>query len=64
MTLLNIYMKDKEKKKLQKYVENKTDKSMSEFVREVIAERIKIEELLSTMKKVDIPEILDFIPKN
>ena len=37
MTLLNIHIKEKEKKKLQEYIAKNTDKSMSEFVRELVA---------------------------
>lgn len=64
MTLLNIHIKDKEKKKLQKYVETHTDKSMSEFVRNLIAQKMKIEEILSTIPDPGSPKIPDYVPKN
>jgi len=64
MTLLNIHIKEKEKKKLQEYIAKNTDKSMSEFVRELVAERMKIEEIVTSAKNSEFIEIPDYVPKN
>jgi hypothetical protein len=62
--LLNIHIKDAEKKKLRIFIENQANKSMSKFVREIIAEKMKIEELASKIGMSEAVEIPDYIPKN
>jgi hypothetical protein len=64
MGLINIHMKDEEKKKLQGIIEANKDKSMSVFIRKALAEKIKLEEFASanfSQKSIIIP---DYIPKN
>lgn len=64
MTIVNVHMKDEEKKQLQKFIDSSDIKSISEFVRKAIAEKIKIEELtkgIQNEQKIEIPE---YIPKN
>jgi hypothetical protein len=64
MTLINVHVKDDEKKKIQQFVDKNTTTSMSDFVRSVIAERIQLDELIQKLPEpvdVDIPE---YIPKN
>ncbi|MHA1729409.1 MAG: ribbon-helix-helix protein, CopG family [Promethearchaeota archaeon] len=66
MTVINIHIKDKDKKKLQKHIKNTDNKSMSEFIRKVVSEKIELENLISKTKNeqnisVKIP---DYIPKN
>ena len=64
MTLLNIHIKEKEKKKLQEYINKYTEKSMSEFVRDLIAEKMNIEELISSTQLSEPIDIPDYVPKN
>lgn len=64
MTLLNIHMKEDEKKKLQEFIEQRSEKSLSDFVRNVVSEKIQIEELVASKKKHDNPNIPDYVPKN
>jgi len=64
MTILNLHIKEEDKSKLQDLVEHNKFKSMSEIVRKLLSEKIKIENL---SKKIDINsgvEIPDYIPKN
>ena len=64
MTLVNIHIKDDEKKKLKDYVEKHTDTSMSNYVRGLINERMEMDDMIhSVPDPVDV-EIPDYIPKN
>ena len=63
MPLINIHINDIDKKRLKDYVERHTDKSMSEFVRKIITEKIKIEESISRIETPEAVEIPDYIPK-
>ncbi len=61
---MNIHIKKKEKEKLQNYVQKHSGKSMSEFVRNSIAEKIRVEEIISKICIPEDVEIPDYIPKN
>ena len=63
MTLINVYMKDSEKKKMQEFIEKIEGKSVSDYVRNLINEQIKIDDLST---KMDPEEIIipDYIPEN
>lgn len=64
MTILNIHIDDKEKEKVKELVELEKEKSMSEYVRKVLGEKIKIQEAsLDRKEAIDIV-IPDYIPKN
>jgi len=62
MTILNIHLKEEDKKKLQEFIASQKKISMSEFVRNLISEKLKIE----TAAKDEIPfsEIPEYLPKN
>jgi len=64
MTILNIHMKDKDKKKLQNIVEFQNGKSMSAYVRKLISEKIKIETLAKENEGLEKIEIPEYVPKN
>ena len=64
MTLLNVHIKEGEKEKIQKFVDGYTDKSMSEFVRSVVDEKIKMEKIVESLQPSEDPEIPDYIPEN
>lgn len=64
MTILNIHMKDKDKKKLQNIVEYQNGKSMSDYVRKLISEKIKIETLAKESEGLEKIEIPEYVPKN
>ena len=64
MPLINIHINNSDKTRLKNYVESHKAKSMSEFVREVVAEKIKIEELISKIEVPETIEIPDYIPKD
>ena len=64
MTLVNIHMKEKEKKQLQKFIDSKEIKSISEFIRQLISEKIKIEEFAKKGQKFTEVEIPEYIPQN
>ena len=64
MALVNIHMKEKEKKQLQAYINSKEIKSISEFVRQLISEKIKIEEFAKENEKFTDVEIPEYIPQN
>nr|MDO8111866.1 hypothetical protein [Candidatus Sigynarchaeota archaeon] len=64
MTLLNIHVKDEDKKKLQKYVETIGGESMSDVVRSMIQEKIKIDEVIAALPPVDQVDIPDYVPKD
>jgi len=64
MTILNIHIKDDDKKKVQKLVKLKKEKSMSDFIRKLLAEHIKIQEILQKREKNNDIEMPDYIPKN
>jgi len=63
--LLNVNLKDSDKKKIKELVnKSKEDKSMSEFVRKIISEKVKINDIINKLPK-DVPiTIPDYIPKN
>ncbi len=64
MTIINIYVKDSEKKKIKQFIKDKIDaKSMSEFMRNLIKEKMMIESESESSKSEEI-EIPDYIPKN
>ena len=63
MNLINIYVKEQEKKQLQEYIAKHGKKSMSDFVRKVIAEKLQVEEVANQSVTEDV-EIPDYIPKN
>ncbi len=64
MTILNIHLKDEDKKKVKNLAEIQNKKSMSEFIRNLLAEQIKIQEI--SLKQEESKEIVipDYIPKN
>lgn len=64
MTLINVSVKDDEKKKLQEFVENNTDNSLSEFVRNLISERMKMEEMANKIPDPVDVIIPEYIPNN
>ena len=64
MTIVNVHMKDEEKKQLQKFIDSSNMKSISDFVRKTIAEKIKIEELARNIQDEQRIEVPDYIPKN
>jgi predicted CopG family antitoxin len=63
MTLINVHVKDDDKKRLQKYVESHGKDSMSEVIRSLIEEKIQIDELLAKLLPVEDVEIPEFVPK-
>ena len=63
MTLINVHVKDDDKKRLQKYVESHGKDSMSEVIRSLIEEKIKIDESIAKLPSVEDVEIPDFVPK-
>jgi len=64
MTIINLHIKEEEKKKLQSFVELRNLKSMSELMRTLIKEKIKIEEFAQKNQSSDTIEIPDYIPRN
>ncbi|MHA1301563.1 MAG: DUF5678 domain-containing protein [Candidatus Helarchaeota archaeon] len=62
MTILNIHIKEDEKKKIQNYVNSKEIKSVSKFVRSLIAEKLEMERQIQDYE--DDIVIPDYIPKN
>ena len=64
MTLLNIHIKESEKKKIQKYVNDHSEKGMSDFARTILEEKIKIEESIESLSSEEEPEIPSYIPKD
>ena len=63
MTILNIHIKDNDKKKVQELVELKKEKSMSEFIRKLLAENVKIHEISEKQEKSNEIEIPDYVQK-
>ncbi|MHA1293489.1 MAG: hypothetical protein ACTSR3_23605 [Candidatus Helarchaeota archaeon] len=64
MTIINIHMKDEDKKKIQKFIKSNTNKSMSDFIREVIKDGLNIEEKVSEIESEEYAqEIPEYIPK-
>jgi predicted aspartyl protease len=62
MTILNVHINEDDKEKLQDLVKINKIKSMSEAVRQMVAEKIKIDEVSRDLeKKIHIP---NYIPKN
>jgi len=64
MTVINLHIKEEEKKKLQTVVELRNLKSMIELMRNLIKEKIQIEEFAQKTQSSDIIRIPDYIPKN
>ena len=64
MTILNIHIKDNDKKKVQELAESRREKSMSDFIRKILAENVKIQEISEKWDKSEDIEIPDYIPKN
>jgi len=64
MTVVNIHMKEQEKKKLLKFIEAHDIKSYSEFIRQVLSEKIRIEEFAEEGELDTDPEVPEYIPKN
>lgn len=59
MTLLNIKIKEKEKDRIKEIIKKSDYKSISEFVREAIDEKLRIEENKNEFHEITIP---DWIP--
>ncbi len=57
-------MKEQEKIPPKEYINKSTGKSMSEFVRDTTAKKIKPQDLVSSNQISEPFEILDYIPKN
>ncbi len=64
MTILNIHIDNKDKKKVKDLTESQNNKSMSEFIRKLITEQIKIQETSLSEKESQKVKIPDYIPKN
>jgi predicted CopG family antitoxin len=64
MTILNIHIKKDDKVKFQELVDLKKLKSMSDVIRRLVSEKIKIEEISRESKKDNEIAIPDYIPKN
>ncbi len=64
MTILNVHIKKDDKEKFQELVDIKKLKSMSEVIRRLVSEKIKIEEVSRESKKGLEIAIPDYIPKN
>ena len=65
MTIINIHINEDDKKKFQNFIETYSNKSMSEYLREIIKQKIKIEELSQEMENNDdFIKIPDYLPKN
>ena len=64
MTILNIHIKEDDKKKVQELVELKKEKSMSEFIRRLLAEKVKVQEIAEKREQNEDINIPDYIPKN
>ena len=64
MTILNIHIKEDDKVKFQELVDIKKLKSMSEVIRRLVSEKIKIEEVSQESKNDTEIAIPDYIPKN
>jgi len=60
MTILNVEIDKKKKEKIKEIVKSSAHKTISEFVRSSIEERLKIEEV--TKKKIEDIEIPEWIP--
>ena len=61
MTVVNIYMKEEEKRKLQDFVDTHNVKSVSDFIRKLIDEKLKLESDSRVPEDVEIPE---WVPKD
>jgi hypothetical protein len=57
-------MKEEEKKQLQNFIDTNNMKSISDFVRKTILEKIKIEDLTKKDQNLQDVNIPDYIPKN
>ena len=64
MTILNLHIKEEDKAKLQDLVESNKSKSMSEIVRKLLSEKIKIENISRKNDNNSDVKIPDYIPKN
>lgn len=64
MTILNIHIDDKDKEKVKELAEKQKEKSMSEYVRKVLTEKIKIQEAELNRNSIEDVKIPDYVPKN
>jgi len=64
MTILNIHMKKEDKKEIQDFVNSKKIKSVSEFVRKIMAERLEMEKQFQDFEDEKDFKIPEYIPKN
>jgi predicted aspartyl protease len=64
MTLINVHVKEEDKKKLQKYVETSGGESMSEVIRTMIHDKIEIDNLVASMPPTEDVEIPAYVPRN
>ena len=64
MTILNIHINDKDKKKIQNMAEMQNEKSTSDYIRKILSEQIKIQETALKQNEVDEIIIPDYIPKD
>ncbi|MBN2151257.1 MAG: hypothetical protein JW839_07430 [Candidatus Lokiarchaeota archaeon] len=64
MTLINVHVKDGEKKELQKYVEETGGESMSEVIRTIIHDKIAVDTLVASLSEAKDVEIPAYVPKD
>jgi predicted aspartyl protease len=64
MAIVNIHMQEEDKKKLQHTVKTLNEKSISEFMRKLVAEKVQIEECAQQKEYSQQVIIPDYIPKN
>ncbi len=64
MPLLNVNLKDSEKEKIKKHIKGSTDKSMSEYVRSILSEKMKIDEIINNVPNETPITIPEYVPKN
>ena len=64
MTILNIHIDDKDKEKVKEMAEMQNEKSMSEYIRKVLAEKIKIQKVELNHNQIEDIKIPHYIPKN
>jgi predicted CopG family antitoxin len=64
MTLINVHVKEEEKKKLQKYVGETGGESMSEVIRTLIHDKIAVDTLITRLPTTEDVEIPTYVPKD
>nr|MDO8087153.1 DUF6290 family protein [Candidatus Sigynarchaeum springense] len=64
MTLINVHVKENEKKALQKYVEETGGQSMSEVIRTIIHDKIQVNTLVASLPPIGDVEIPAYVPKD